>query len=265
MSIYVVGDLHGGQDLSMKYLNTKKWKEQKELTKYDTLVQLGDFGYIWYNKEHKGYKNDKHWQEWFASRNYTTLIIPGNHENFDLIEELPIIDKWNGKVRELVTSKGSLYLAMSGEIYTIDGYTILTICGATSTDKEYRVEGESWWQQESITQDEIDYTLDNLEKHETIDYVFSHTMPKSMIEQFLHYNMHTSTKFHCSTANFLEHIWTNVDIRYGLHCGHFHMNQCAYRKTPHRNEHGRIVWTPDIDNNFVYCHYKSVPYEIKGY
>jgi hypothetical protein len=259
--IYTVADLHGNQAGEMKYMNSSKWPEQKTLTKEDVLIQLGDFGYIWYNKNHKNYSEDKHWLEWFAARNYTLLIVPGNHDNYDIIDALPIIEKWGGKVHELQTSKGSIYVAVTGEVYTIDNKKILCIPHASSTDKQNRTNGESWWERETINNTEIENTLNNLEKpeNETIDYIMSHTMPSSMIGQFIHMTIDNSGRFSDPTADFLEHIWNNHDIRYGVFCGHFHTNQREFRKTPHVNEHGRTVWTPDIDNNFVQCQYKRVP------
>jgi predicted phosphodiesterase len=264
MKTFVIGDLHGGMDGSMKYLNTKKWSEQKNLTKSDVLIQLGDFGYIWYDKSNKNYKEDKHYQEWFASRNYTTIIVPGNHDNWDIIENLDIIEKYNGKMRVLNTKKGNLYIAITGEVYTINNKKILTICGADSIDKSNRTVGIDWWEQESITNKDIDNTLENLKKseNETIDYICSHTMPESMIEQFIYRNTQNSARFNDGTAKFLEHIWTNHDIKYGVHCGHFHMNYKHYRKTPHYNEYGKIVWSQDVDNNYVHCHYKDIPHEL---
>jgi len=261
--LYVVGDIHSNANNERKQLNTKNWPEQKELTKDDILIQLRDFGDIWYHKEHKYYKQDRYWQEWWASRNYTLLVVPGNHENWDIIESLPIETKFNAKVRVLNTEKGPIYLAITGEIYTINNFKILTICGAKSTDALYRTEGISWWRQETITQKDIDNTLDNLETYETIDYIFSHTMPQSMIEQFIHYNENTKDKFKDPTAEFLEHLWNTIDIKYGIHCGHFHTNQKHYRKTPFRNKLGKIVFSPDIDNNYVQCHYNKEPYLIE--
>lgn len=262
--VFVVGDLHGGQDGEMKYLNTSKWPEQKNLTKEDVLVQLGDFGYLWYHDTHKRYKEDQYWQEWFASRNYTTLIVLGNHENWDIYNELPITEKWNGLVKVLETKKGPLYFAITGEVYLINDKRILCVPHASSIDKMNRTHGESWWKQEDINTQEIEHTLDNLLKpeNETIDYILSHTMPDSMIEQFLHMTIQNAGKFNDPTAKFLEHIWSEHDIRYGVHCGHFHQDRKYFRKTPHVNEHGRTVWTPDIDNNYVHCHYKSIPYEL---
>jgi len=230
MSIYVLGDLHGGADGSMKYLNSRNWKEQKELTKDDTLILLGDFGFFWYPEEHKGYKEDKYYLEWFASRNYTLLVVPGNHENWDIIESLPIIDKWGGKVRVKETSEGLVYIAMIGEVYTIDNKKILTVPGATSSDKEGRVHGQSWWKQEVPNYQQFNYAIDNISKYDYIDIILSHTMPSSMIEYFIHCTPQTEIRFKCQVAEFLNILWNEVDFD-EWYCGHFHMNQSPASKT----------------------------------
>jgi len=245
--LYVIGDLHGGYDRSMKYLNTKNFKEQKNLTKDDTLVQLGDFGFLW---SYERTKEEDYWFNWLADKNFSTLVILGNHENYDLVEKLPIINKFNGRVRELKLKKNSIYFGITGEIYNIDGYNILCINGAESTDKQYRIIGETWWEQEKITQKEIDYTLDNLNKFynegKSIDYIFSHTMPSKFMDKFIPKKSYALGKFNCKNALFLDYIWDNYTPNIGLHCGHLHKEYYI------------------IDNErIIHTHYLSKPYNIK--
>ena len=51
--LFVTGDLHGDHDWSK--LNTENFPIQKELTKDDYVVVLGDFGAVW-----DGGKSDKY-------------------------------------------------------------------------------------------------------------------------------------------------------------------------------------------------------------
>jgi len=140
--IFICGDTHIPTDI--KKLNTTKWPEQKLLTKEDVLIQLGDFGGIWYHETHKGYKEDQYWCNWLSQKNYTFCFIDGNHENHDILNSFPIIEKWGGKVHKIKTKKGFIYHLMRGEVYTINNKKIMTIGGATSQDKENRVEFISW-------------------------------------------------------------------------------------------------------------------------
>ena len=83
--IYFVGDIHA--DIGIYKLNTKNFSEQKEMTKDDYIIICGDFGCVW-----DGSKNDKYWINWLNSKKFTTVFVDGNHENFDLLYQYPIID-----------------------------------------------------------------------------------------------------------------------------------------------------------------------------
>ena len=136
--IYITGDTH--QNIDISKLNTKNFPEQKELTKSDYVIICGDFGMVWNNS-----KEEMYWRKWLEKKNFTTLFIDGNHENYELLNEFPVIEKFGGKVQEI--GKDIFHL-MRGEIYTIDGKTFFCMGGAESTDKVYRIEHISWWKEE---------------------------------------------------------------------------------------------------------------------
>lgn len=92
--IYVTGDTHANIDIAK--LNTTKFPQQKELTKNDFVIICGDFGLCW-----DGSHREMWWQDWLTAKNFTTLWIDGNHENFDMLYQFPLIDKFGGKVREI--------------------------------------------------------------------------------------------------------------------------------------------------------------------
>ena len=133
--IFVCGDIHHENDIAK--IQHQNFTIQKDLTKEDVLIVAGDWGGIWYND----YRN-KNLLDWWELRNFTTLVVLGNHENYDVINKLCIVDKFGSKVRKM---SDSVFIAERGEIYTINGKKILTFGGAESTDKQYRVEGYSWW------------------------------------------------------------------------------------------------------------------------
>ena len=76
--IYVTGDTHANLDISK--LSTKKFPQQRELTKDDYVIVAGDFGLVW-----DGSGREIYWQDWLADKNFTTLFVDGNHENFDIL------------------------------------------------------------------------------------------------------------------------------------------------------------------------------------
>ena len=88
MSIYITGDTHGADKLGshsvdgfVNRLNMESFPEQKHLNKDDYVVICGDFGGVWnYAGETKKEIYDLNW---LNSRNFTTLFVPGNHENYD--------------------------------------------------------------------------------------------------------------------------------------------------------------------------------------
>jgi len=168
--IYVTGDTHCPVDIHK--LNTKNFPQQKELTKNDYLIVCGDFGCVWYQKDSKCYKEDLYWQKWFREKPFTTLFVDGNHENHKMLNELPKVEMFGSKVGKVCDS---VYHLKRGEVYTIGDKKFYCFGGASSHDKEHRIENVSWWSEEMPTLNEMNYGLDNLQKHNNeIDFVISH-------------------------------------------------------------------------------------------
>lgn len=93
--IFVCGDIHHENDIAK--IQPQNFTIQKDLTKEDVLIVAGDWGGIWYND----YRNDN-LLDWWELRNFTTLVVPGNHENYSVINKLCIVDKFGGKFVRLV-------------------------------------------------------------------------------------------------------------------------------------------------------------------
>jgi len=109
--IYVMDDTHVPYDV--KKPNAKNFPEQKQMSKDDFLLICGDFGCIW-----DGGKEEKYWLKWFCERNYTTLFVDGNHENFTMLNEFEITEFHGGEARIIADS---VYHLMRGEVYEIEG------------------------------------------------------------------------------------------------------------------------------------------------
>ena len=61
-------------------------------------------------------------------------------------------------------------------MFNICGKTFLTLGGADSHDFENRIEGETWFRDEKISQENIDEALHNANKVENkVDYILTHT------------------------------------------------------------------------------------------
>lgn len=195
--IYVTGDTHGRNDIAK--LSLENFPEQKEMTRNDYVIVTGDFGGIFYGKNYvdrtlkrsglskKDFSlfeltlmdKDSATLSFYETKNFTTLFIDGNHENFEELNKYPI-EYWNGgKIHKI---KDNIYHLIRGQVYNIDGIKIFVMGGGTSIDKHLRVEGESWWKEEMPTMEEYNEALDNLEKcNYEVDYVLTHSAPTNIL------------------------------------------------------------------------------------
>lgn len=167
--IFITGDTHGMID--WEKINTTRFPEQKNLTKDDYLIILGDFGGIWGDES-----EDRYIIKTYEKRNFTTLFIDGNHENHDLLDGYPVEEWHGGKIHKI---SNSVFHLMRGQVFEIDGKTFFTMGGAESTDKMYRKEGKSWWAREMPSIEEYEEAVVNLEKHGgKVDCILTHCAPE---------------------------------------------------------------------------------------
>lgn len=169
--IYVTGDIHGEIDINK--LSTDRFPQQKYLSQKDYLIICGDFGLVW-----DGSKREQWWRKWLSDKNFTTLWVDGNHENFDYLREFPTVDMFGGKVHEI---SPSIYHLERGQVLNIDGKTFFVMGGAASHDKEYRKEHISWWEAEMPSTAEMEAAINALDVNGwSVDYVITHCAPRSI-------------------------------------------------------------------------------------
>lgn len=211
--IYITGDTHIPTDIGK--LNSKRFPQQKELTKNDYLIICGDFGGVW-----DGSNEEKYWIKWLQDKNFTTLFVDGNHENFDMLSQLPCVNLCGGKAHKVAEG---IYHLMRGEIYTIDNQKFFTLGGANSHDKEHRAEGKNWWKEELPNEYELNYAKANLSKHNyNVDYVITHCAPSSIHKEFSHYPIDHLTEF-------LEMINGKLSFK-KWYFGHYHIDKDCKNK-----------------------------------
>ena len=102
------------QDILHRF-NIENFPIQKEMTKNDYVIILGDFG-IWDNSKEENYILD-----WLDNKNFTTLFIDGNHENYDLLNTYPYVE-WRGGLVQRI--RPSILHLCRGEVFNINGKTI---------------------------------------------------------------------------------------------------------------------------------------------
>ncbi len=233
--IYVTGDTHGGW---MNRLKADSFPEQKEMTKDDYVIICGDFG-IWDNSKREKYNLD-----WLEDKSFTTLFVSGNHENYDILDSLPVEDWHGGKVNFI---RPSVIHLMRGQVFNIEDKTFFTFGGASSHDisagilepddpdfKEkkkrldkdpfalYRINHVSWWERELPSEEEMQEGLDNLQKQNNkVDYIITHIPCTSLLKQ-----MDCGSGLYQSDilTDYLQKIRQNIEYKHWLF-GHMHMNQ----------------------------------------
>lgn len=173
--IYVTGDTHG--DIDRRKIGARNWPDGQRLTRDDFLVICGDFGALW-----SGGPRDEELLSWYESQPWTTLFVDGNHENFDLIEALPVSTGFGGNIQVVPGFPHVIHL-MRGEVYDLPVSASKTVRafvmgGAPSIDAEWRTPGISWWPSEMPDYEEYDNAEINLGRVGwSVDYVFTHEVP----------------------------------------------------------------------------------------
>lgn len=160
MAIFITGDVHGPRGILNRF-NKDNFPQQTELNRSDVMVIAGDFGGIW-STNTRSFSEDReetYVLDWLNRKSFTTLIVPGNHENYDRIfgiQDMKLLNSWfyknmpteekeklklgypkttwnGGSVRCL---RSHVFVAEHGSIFNISGKTVFTFGGAQSHDIE---------------------------------------------------------------------------------------------------------------------------------
>lgn len=220
MSLYLTGDVHS------KVCNRFSFKQHPELrtlTDEDFMIIAGDFGAIWDWTGNS--KEDKYYLNFVNSKPWKTIVVLGNHECYPIYEQMPHVTpsflysgsmyqcEYMGKIYE------NIYIVDTIAILDIEDNHILCINGADSHDKQWRIEGKSWWPQEAIN---IDKCLDFMENHdkEHFDIIITHDAPAAINDWFSRDGYH-----HTSTPGqkYLEVLRKELDFDSWIH-GHMHFD-----------------------------------------
>ena len=230
--IYITGDIHGNPSR----LSTDIFPEQKEMTKEDFLILLGDFGLVW---DYKGEsKNEKYWLNWLENKPFTTLFIDGNHECFQRLNAYPT-EKWNGGNASFI--RPSVIHLKRGQVFNLQGKKFFTFGGAKSHDisdgilepgdkrikewnkdyyKMFRINCVSWWKEELPSQEEMDEGIRNLAKENNkVDYILTHCPPTEILMYMIPWTKYKGDYL----AEYLQKIMKNVEYKNWLFA-HMHEN-----------------------------------------
>lgn len=178
--IYIVSDTHG----LTNFPRIKEYFSHRYASKHDVLIILGDCGAVWSEQEcflvHYNLISPK------------VFFIDGNRENYTLLNQFPITEKFGAKVHYLARN---VYHVLRGEVLQINGLSFLCLGGATSIDKTSRVPGVSWWEEEHIQDEEIDNAINNVKRiGGKVDYVLTHCAPSPTIATMFGYSPDEDTE-----------------------------------------------------------------------
>ena len=204
--IYITGDTH--RDFTR--LHNLKGTEE------DMLIVLGDAGINYYLNE-----EDTKYKEYLNSFKIKLFCIRGNHEerpeNINTYKE---INMFGGKVF-IEDDYPNLIFSKDGEVYNINGMSVLVIGGAYSVDKDYRLMyGHKLFRDEQLSQEEMDNIYDKV-KGKHFDIVLSHTCPHKYEPREVFMSGIDQSKVDKSMEYFLDKIEDSIDYD-KWYCGHYH-------------------------------------------
>lgn len=238
--IYITGDTHASFDR----FSTKRFPEQKQMTKDDYVIICGDFGGIWMYGDSDS--SERYWLDWLESKPFTLLFVDGNHENYDRLNKFPVVSFHGGKAHKI---RDNIYHLMRGYIFELEGKKFFAFGGASSHDiqdgildiKDYksvrelvndynnrtkrgqmlRINNISWWKEELPSKYEMQRGRDSLKSvGYKVDYVISHCLPQSIV----------TCLYGGKTQSDIQTRYFDKLLQEGLlfdqwFAGHYHMNE----------------------------------------
>lgn len=217
--VVLTGDTHGTQGIRER-LSLLKFALPRMKKEHLTIIVLGDFGLM---LEREEYERDIKLVEERLSRieNVTLAFLSGNHENFDIVNNLEEVEKWGNKVGYV---SENIYHLKTGRVYEIEGETYAIYGGALSIDKYRRIEGVSWWKEEIPSKEENQLFIEEmLARNWEVDYLLTHTAATNEIRLI---DMYPFTgKLEDFVARDIQVIKEGIEIRKFHAFGHFHINK----------------------------------------
>jgi len=212
--IMVVGDIHG------------RFEKLNQVVDYhhpNMVISVGDFGYFprWHGDQ---YYTESGVLKTIDQYSIFTNDVPiywcdGNHEDFDALKSLNI-DKSPYLMEDFYKKCGSyVYYMKRGSVLTLkDGRNVMFMGGGYSIDRNFRVKGISYWDEEMITEKDIENLPDI-----KIDIVISHTAP-------IDFNFPSGKGIPDKSRDLLQYVFEKYHPKF-WYFGHFHKyNAGIYKK-----------------------------------
>lgn len=217
--IYITGDRH------RNFKDIDRFCSRFKTAKEDLLIVLGDAGINYFLDERDYLLKCR-----LSAMPITFFCIHGNHE-----ERPENIEGY--KEREFMG--GSVYyeeefpdilFAIDGEVYELNGRSVLVIGGAYSVDKAYRLKiGQRWFESEQPddkTKEKVKKVLK--QRKQQVDVILSHTCPYKYIPREMFLSCVDQSSVDCSTERFLDEI-EEENAYQKWYCGHYHTDKSIDR------------------------------------
>ncbi len=163
--IFLTSDTHA----DIEHLTSK---ETKIIKKGDTVIILGDFGFVWDNSKAEIKTLKK-----LSKLPFKILFIDGTRDKMPTINLYPDTVYNNAKAKEIIKNK--IYYIKRGEVLEIEGKKLFCFGGYDNDDVNFSIEDFS------PTHEEFVSAYENLKKHNLkVDYILTHG-PSSSIDLFL--------------------------------------------------------------------------------
>lgn len=231
--VIITGDCHGAvasrlETIKSEYININPSNMM--------IIIAGDVSLNYYLN-----KTDKKAKSKVNEYGYLVYGVRGNHE-----ERPENIDTYHLVYDENVC--GEVYVEdefpnirffTDGGNYIINGYSVLTIGGAYSIDKWYRLNRHGifnendpeypsskktgWFPDECLTSEEMENILNN-NKGKYFDFIITHTSPESWEPTDLFLNFVDQSKVDKSMEKFLEKVKNEINYNIWIF-GHYHANR----------------------------------------
>lgn len=214
--IFITGDIHGEYDIHK--FSTKRFTMQKSLTRSDYMIICGDFGLLW-----EGSKSEKWWLNWLENKQWTTLWIDGNHENFDMLNTYPVTE-WNTIQVHQITEH--IFHLLRGQCFTLEGKKFFVFGGAESHDKAFRKWGISMWKEELPSIAEMKRGRKALEKANwKTDIVITHSLPQHIQMDMFGYEAYNRNEL----TDYFDEIDSRLEFQLWF-SGHYHLSMPCDKK-----------------------------------
>lgn len=184
-------------------------------------IILGDVGF-----NYTGGEQDRWNKQLMETLEISILCVQGNHECRPAHLPGYTLRDWQGGQVWVAPSFPHLLFARDGEVYTLDGRSVLVVGGAYSVDKAYRLaHGLPWWadeQPDEAVRRRVEAALEARDWQ--VDCILSHTCPARYIPAQALLPGLDQSQVDRSTENWLDTLERRT--RYGRwYCGHWHINQ----------------------------------------